>query len=748
VKGFVELPKGAAELNEIMNSFNHPMNRVDKTTGDLQYRLFELLVLKQLIEVASRSLDVESLLRLLLEKTMAVSQAQICSVFVVEFDANRFRVVDARGLEPGLRKDSYININDTLLQRLVSERKPLLVEDIENDPRTSKENDPKYGAPSFLSMPICVRDDLIGVLNLACKETGQVFTSHDEHIVSIMIGEIGLALDNSRLRSQLVEHVKELKERTDQMTKINEQLQREITEKKRVDEELSDINKFLTSILESSRSISIVSTDLDQNVLFWNTGAENIFGYKAGEIVSLHKIDILYPDDEVRKEVEDIRSLIAEKKSVRRELREITKEGRTIWVNLNLTPRFDESGNVMGILGIGEDITERNRAEEEQRRLEAQLQYAQKMESLGTLAGGIAHNFNNLLMGIMGNTSLLLLETESEGPKYEKLKKIEKLVDSGALLTKQLLGYVREGRYEIKPIDMNRVVKETSDTFAMTKKNITVHQELNEKLSTVKADQGQIEQVLWNLYVNAAEAMPTGGGLFLGTKNVTDEEMTGRPYDVKPGNYVLVTVRDTGVGMDEKTMDRIFEPFFTTKGLSKGTGLGLSSVYGMVKAHGGYIEVESKRGEGTTFSIYLPASEMEMIEEKPRSEKIEKGKETLLLVDDEPLILEVSKEILESLGYTVLIAKGGKEAIETFKAHKERIDIVILDMIMPDMNGSEVYNQLKKINPHVKVMLSSGYGIDDNKTSEILNRGCDGFIQKPFDIKDLSQQLRKILDKQ
>ncbi len=746
-RALVGLHKDTAELNEITDSFNKLMGRLEETTGELQRGLFELLTLKELTEAASRSLDVESLLSLLLEKTMSVSRAQIGSVFVVESDANRFRVIAAKGLAPGLRKDSYININDTLLQFVVSERKSLLVEDIENDPRTRKENDPKYGAPSFLSMPICVRRALIGILNLARKDTAQVFNPHDEHIVSIMIGEIGFALDNARLRSQLVEHVKELEERTVELTKINEQLEREITERKRVEGELSDTNKFLTSILESSSSISIVSTDLEQNVLFWNKGAENIFGYKAEEIVGRHKVNILYPDEEVRVEVEDIRSLIAkEKNGIRRELREVTKDGRTIWVNLNVSPRFDEGGNLIGILGIGEDITERKRAEEEQRKLEAHLQYVQKMEALGTLAGGIAHNFNNLLMGIQGNTSLMLQETEQGSPQHERLLSIERLTDSGSLLTRQLLGYAMEGRYEISSLNLNRLVKETSEAFAMAKKNITVHRVLADDLYPVMADQGQIEQILWNLYVNAADAMPGGGELFLNTMNVTDKQIAGKPYKVRPGSYVLLSVVDTGTGMDKGTMERIFEPFFTTKERAKGLGLGLASVYGMIKAHGGYIDVESQRGKGATFYIYLPISETKVEEAKPRPEKIEKGKETLLLVDDEPLILEVSKEMLEALGYTVLTAKGGKEAIETFKAHKRRIDMVILDMVMPDMNGGEAYDQLKKINPDVKVLLSSGYGID-GQASEILERGCDGFIQKPFDMADLSQQLRKILDK-
>jgi two-component system, cell cycle sensor histidine kinase and response regulator CckA len=871
-KVVIHVQRDTVELHEITRSFNDLMSRLEETTAELRQSTLTLLNIRELTEVVRKSLDIDELLTMLLEKSMDVTKAQIGSVLMAESDRNRFRVVAARGTGPGSGKNSSINIHDTLLEYVVSKRRSLLVQDIETDPRTRGVNDPKYGAPSFLSMPIFAGESLLGILNLSCKEMQQVFDSHDEDIVSIMVGEIGFALDNARLHSQALEHVTDLQDRTGELTKANERLEEQIAERKRIEQHLEDTNKFLHNILDSSSSISIISTDLEQNILFWNKGAENIFGYSAEEIVGKHTIEVLYPDEEIKQQVGEVRSLITKEKiNTHKELREITKDGRILWVNLNLTPRFDERGSVIGILGIGEDVTEhrkrdedlrrseekyrtiletieegyfevdlagkftffndalcrisgspreevtgmiprdystpetekrmsrifneiyrtgkpskvtdyeiikgdgsriilemstslmrdssghpigfrgvvrdvtqRKRAEEEQRKLEAQLHYAQRMEALGTLAGGIAHNFNNLLMGIMGNTSLLLLETESESPNYEKLKKIEKLIDSGALLTKQLLGYVREGHYEIKTIHMNRVVKELSDIFAMTKKNITVHQELNEKLYAVKADQGQIEQVLWNLYVNAADAMPTGGELFLRTKNGTDEEMTGRPYDVKPGNYVLVTVRDTGVGMDEKTMDHIFEPFFTTKGLSKGTGLGLSSVYGMVKAHGGYIEVESKTGEGTTFNIYLPASQEEIKEEKVLTGEMRGGTETILLVDDEEQILEVSKEMLKVLGYTVHTANSGKKALAIYREHKDDIDMVILDMIMPDLSGGETYDQLKQINPHVKVLLSSGYS-RDSQASEILDRGCDRFIQKPFDIKELSRNLRHIL---
>ena len=340
----------------------------------------------------------------------------------------------------------------------------------------------------------------------------------------------------------------------------------------------------------------------------------------------------------------------------------------------------------------------------------------------------------------------MLLETDPDHPNYQRLTSIEKSVQSGSKLTSQLLGYARGGRYEVRPISLNQLIKEISETFGVTRKEISVHQELADELYGIKADQGQIEQVLLNLYVNAADAMPGGGDLFLKTMNVTDKDMIGKPYKVKAGNHVLLTVRDTGVGMDKETMERVFDPFFTTKDLSKGTGLGLASVYGIVKAHSGYIDVESEEGYGTTFSICLPAIEKEVKEEKELlSGEFVKGKETILLVDDEDMILDTGEQMLRILGYEVLLAMSGQEALELYKKNQDKIDIVLMDMVMPGMGGGETYNRMKEINSNVKVLLLSGYSIEGEAT-EILERGCDGFMHKPFNLKELSQKIREILD--
>jgi PAS domain S-box-containing protein len=337
-----------------------------------------------------------------------------------------------------------------------------------------------------------------------------------------------------------------------------------------------------------------------------------------------------------------------------------------------------------GTVGIIRDITERRIFEQQKAKLEKRLQQARKMEVLGQLAGGIAHSFNNILMAIQGNTSLMLLKTVPSHSHYEKLMSIEEQVRSASKLTAQLLGYARKGRYDVKRFDLNRVVEETSKILAKTKMGITIHKELAE-------------------------------GLF------------------------------AGVGMDKSTKEFIFDPFFTTKHMGMGTGLGLASAYGIISGHGGYIDVESKRGYGSTFSIYLPASVEKVRKVLRTADEITRTTGTVLLVDDEDIVLEIEKEMVETLGYEVLTAGNGKEAVEVYKKKWDKIDLVLMDMVMPNMGGGEAYDRMKEIDPRVKVLLSSGYSLD-GEAKKILARGCDGFIQKPCTIEVLSKKIREILD--
>jgi two-component system cell cycle sensor histidine kinase/response regulator CckA len=411
--------------------------------------------------------------------------------------------------------------------------------------------------------------------------------------------------------------------------------------------------------------------------------------------------------------------------------------GETFVFDVIKVPTFNPDGSRKGLVIIARDITE-------QRRLESELLQARKMEAIGTLAGGIAHDFNNLLMGIQGYVSLMLCSMDEDHPDYSKLQSIEQQVISGSGLTRQLLGFARRGRYEPKPTDLNEIMKRTVNMFGRTRKEIVIHVQYSSDLWTAEVDQGQIEQVTLNLLVNSWQAMPGGGHLFLATGNVDLSAEFTRPQECEPGRYVYISVTDTGVGMDAKTMERIFDPFFTTKEMKHGTGLGLASAYGIIKTHGGMITVESEKGQGSTFHIYLPASDKPMEVHPKSSESIQKGEGTILLVDDEPLIIDVSVRLLGILGYKVIAAGNAEEAISLYEQNSARIDLVLLDMIMPDTGGGEVFDAMKAINPDVKAILTSGYTLDGN-ARDIMERGCRAFIQKPFTIQDLSAKIRAVL---
>jgi len=374
----------------------------------------------------------------------------------------------------------------------------------------------------------------------------------------------------------------------------------------------------------------------------------------------------------------------------------------------------------------------------ERQRLERQLIQAQKMEAIGTLAGGIAHDFNNLMMGIQGRTSLMLTEIDPDHPHYEPLRGIEEHLRKATDLTRRLLGFARGGKYEVRPLNLNDVIREQNRMFGRTRKEINVEEFLEPSLWTVKADQSQMEQVLLNLYINAWQAMPSGGTLRVRTANQVVTADEARPHWAEAGEYVAITVTDTGVGMDTKTQQRIFEPFFTTKEIGHGTGLGLASVYGIIQNHEGFIRVKSKPGRGTSFILFLPALE------RKSADPMIRGTGIVLLVDDEPMVLQIGKMMLQRLGFQVQTAESGEEALKRFKADPAGIDLVILDMIMPDLSGAETYDRLKAIHPQVKVLLSSGYSAD-GEAAGILERGCDGFIQKPFDLQALSKKIREVI---
>lgn len=390
-------------------------------------------------------------------------------------------------------------------------------------------------------------------------------------------------------------------------------------------------------------------------------------------------------------------------------------------------------------------LEEKTRMEEQRRRLEEQLLVARKMEALATLAGGVAHDFNNLLMGIGGQLSILMEAHGPDNPDLDRLQAMEKRVREGADLTRQLLGIARGGKYEARPTNLNRLVVKIKSLFASTHKEIRVRASLASGIWTVDVDQAQIEHALLNICLNASQAMPDGGNLCLKTRNAVIDAIHAQSYDVKPGEFAVVEITDTGHGMDKSVLARIFDPFFTTKEMSHGVGLGLPSAYGIVRNHDGFIEVSTEKGKGSTFSVYLPRAQVVAEKGGPgKSGARPTGDRTVLLVDDEPIVADVAALMLGKLGYRVHQALGGEVALELFREHHGEIDLVLLDMIMPGMGGRETFRRLKEIDPDVRVVLSSGYSIE-GQAQELIKDGCLGFLQKPYNLSDLDSKLETAL---
>ena len=498
---------------------------------------------------------------------------------------------------------------------------------------------------------------------------------------------------------------------------------------------IAEQTQLVTAVEHAAESIIV--TDPAGIIEYVNPAFEKITGYSRNEVMGAN-IELLDSGQHSKAFFSTIIDTLQRGEIWQGRMINKRRDHSLYETEATVSPIRNKAGSITNYVSVQRDVSH-------EIRLERQLRQAQKMEAIGTLAGGIAHDFNNLLMGIQGNISLSLLDIEPNSPLVKNLKKIEQYVQNGVDLTKQLLGFARGGKYEISLLNLNELIKEQNLMFGRTNKDIIFKNEAKPDLWTVEADRGQIEQVLMNLYLNALQAMPSSGTLTTRTGNVTIDQDQYSPYYVKAGNYVKIMITDTGIGMDEDIQQRIFDPFFTTKEMGRGTGLGLASVYGIVKNHEGFINVFSKKGQGTKFEIYLPASGKAVPPAKKASEKFVKGRETVLLVDDEDMIIDVGTRMLKKLGYQVFIARDGKEAIEIFKKHPQEIDLVVLDMIMPKMGGGETYDRIKKIKPDVKVLLSSGFSIN-GQASEILNRGCNGFIQKPFNLQNLSQNLRAILE--
>jgi PAS domain S-box-containing protein len=515
---------------------------------------------------------------------------------------------------------------------------------------------------------------------------------------------------------------------------------RDVTERKLADKELKEEQWFIENALNSLQDIFFVF-DLEGKFIRWNITLNEVTGYDNREIALMKPVD-LFRSDDIGKIAEAIQAA-AEKGSINIDAHIVTKEGSKIPYEFSAALLNDAHGKPIGICGVGRDLTEGNK-------LEAQLRHSQKMEAVGTLAGGIAHDFNNILNVIMGYGSMIMNRMEADTPSKKHMNEVLIAADRAANLTRRLLVFSRKQVVEVKAININEIILGVKQMLVrIISENIEFNLDLADSPLIVLADAGQIEQVLINLAGNAKDAMQEGGRLTIGTGiEVLDDDYVAAYGYGTPGKYAVITVSDTGEGMDADTQLKIFEPFFTTKGIGEGTGLGLSISYGIIKQHGGFIKVYSEPGHGTVFKIYLPLSS-ETASPNMKAESgipVKGGNETVLVAEDDIPLGTLTRTILESSGYTVISAVDGEEAITKFMENRERISLVLLDMIMPKKNGKEVSVAIRNVSPRIKILFGSGYTMDIIKTRELTEAGFD-FIHKPFLPRELLTKVREILDR-
>lgn len=564
----------------------------------------------------------------------------------------------------------------------------------------------------WLGVPLKARGEVIGALAVQSYTDEQAFSEKELSILEFVSSHVGLFI-----------------------------------ERKQVQEKLQESEKHYRNLVENLQE-GLLIADPYEDITFANPAFCKTFGYSREEIIGIN-LSELVPREEFQKM---LRETDKREKGISSQYDSMMKckDGELRKIMVSATPWLDEKDEFLGTIGLILDVTEQKRTEEEKEKLQAQLSQAQKMEAIGRLAGGIAHDFNNLLTAIMGYNDLLLSNLRDNEPLRKDAIEIKKATRQAASLTHQLLAFSRTEPIKPKVLDLNALTANMENMLhRLIGEDIELFTILKPDLGRVEADQGQIEQVIMNLGVNARDAMPEGGRITIKTENVTlNKESLPAIPEAKAGKFVCLSVTDTGVGMDEDTLDLIFEPFFTTKGPKEGTGLGLSTAYGIVKKHKGWINVYSEPGQGSTFKVYLPALAL-----KPEDETIEvislqelQGSgERILLVEDEKTIRKFATKALRKNGYVVFEAGDAEEALDIFKGEEGRLDLIFTDVVMPGKTGIQLADQLLSLKPELRVLLSSGYTDEKSLLSIIRDRDFQ-FLQKPYPLDELLKNVKKVIE--
>jgi len=690
---------------------------------ELRQRSEQLATLYDLsLEIASQ-LELEQLLPTITQQAMQLLRATSADLSLYRPEHDDLQTAVAYGV-PDSFVGTVLKRGEGLSGKILQSGEALAVEDYSSwHGRAAVYEGYHFGA--MVGVPIRWGEQFLGTIDVA-RQGGPPFTEEEKRLLSLFANQAAVAIANARLYDAV---------------------RRELAERRQVEAALRQSEARYRALFESSRE-GIIITDAESRIVAANPAAAQILGFSSPEeLVGTSGWD-LYPDPLQRRAW--FRALRQKGYVEAMELRAKRKDGTEVALLVGGVLRCDAEGNIQGTEMMFMDISALKRAEEERQKLEEQLRQAQKMEALGLLAGGIAHEFNNLLTIIQGNAELALLSLTPDQANYQELLTIFKTSERAAALTRQILALSRRQILQRKELDLNMLVSNLSAMLRrLIGESIELRTALASHLPPVLADGSAVEQVIMNLALNARDAMPQGGVLTIQTAPVTLDEAFCRTHpETKPGDYVCLTVADTGIGMDETVRSRLFEPFFTTKEPGKGTGLGLSVVYGIVKQHEGAIDVETAPGKGSKFFIYLPvyqAQEPQVKKEEVMATGLPRGTETVLVAEDEEPVREFVREVLTKLGYTVLTANDGAEALDLFTADPERIDLVILDAVMPRLTGQETYEAMAAVRPDLPVLFVTGYAahmvyMPPSQLAAL------PILQKPFTMADLARKVREALE--
>ncbi len=661
----------------------------------------ELLALKTLAESVNRAIDLSFLFQNGLETIKQLLDVEFAWIYRIE--GTRLSISASRGAERIERP--IIDPTRELTEDTLRELRTLQIRKAMAGPRDDGQPGWPY-APiqSWASVPIMMKDQLFGLL-VTASDRRDAFTGKQLDLMMAFANQIGVAVENAVLFDRV----------------------------RKSEERYMDLFEHSPDMYHLVNREGII-VSCNQTEASW-------LGYRKEELVG-QPILRLYPVNYHAQASTLLREIFEQNRQLTGfEERMVKSSGEIIDVSVNTTMVYDEHGVPILTRVAARDITEK-------KKLEAGIMHAQRIDSIGNLAGGIAHDFNNILTSILGSTAIMRRKMKPSDPWYHFADIIETAAKRGAALTRQLLTFARKGTVHFRPVVVSDILDETLHLFERSiDKSIIIRNQPSAEFSLINGDDGQIQQALLNLLINARDAMPDGGTITIQSQRVHREApLSGESAPASGGEFIAVGIADTGVGMDAETQQRIFEPFFTTKEQGKGTGLGLSVVYGVVNSHGGFITVDSAPGKGTTITLHFPLlAGHEGFRRPSRQPRLARGEERVLIIDDEPHVGEVISGMLESLGYRTTAVDSGRKALAILRK-KERFDVIILDLNMPKMSGKDTFLKIRAIEPKARVLISTGYS-DQASDIAALRESADAFIQKPYQLVEISRAIRSVLDR-